>query len=117
MSRTRNSARIVLVTGLLTALAAPAMAEYQPYPPGSPPQGPQRGRYAHACFPAEQGGFLRIEWPGSGRWAVYNWPAGSNLRIFIGDEQAQWCWSPQLGTVYRPCRPNPNLTKPVQPGC
>ena len=128
MSAMRKSARTLVAAGLLAGLAAPAAAQYQPYPgqpypgqtyPGQqyPPQPGTRGRFAHACFPAEQGGYLRVEWPQSGRWAVYNWPPGSNLRIYIGDEQAQWCWSPQFGTATRPCRPNPNVTKPVQPGC
>jgi hypothetical protein len=126
MSGMRKCARALVVAGLAVGSAAPAAAQYQqpyqqPYPQQYqqpyPPQPPQRGRFAHACFPAEQGGYLRIEWPQSGRWAIFNWPPGSNLRIYIGDEQAQWCWSPQIGTSARPCRPNPNLTKPVQPGC
>jgi hypothetical protein len=95
--------------------AAPALAQYQPYQPGPPPG--SRGQFAHACFPADQGGYLRIEWTQSGRWAVFNWPAGSNLRIYIGPEPAQWCWSPRFGEMARPCRPNPEVTKPVQPGC
>lgn len=123
MAGMRKSARILVTAGLLAGLAAPVAAQYQPYPsqpyPGQPyPSQPgPRGRLSHACFPAEQGGYLRIEWPQSGRWAVYNWPPGSNLRIFIGDEQAQWCWSPRFGEVTRPCRPNYETTKPVQPGC
>jgi hypothetical protein len=114
----RKSAWFVAVAGLLAAMAEPAAAQYQPYPgqPYPPPPGP-RGRFAHACFPAEQGGYLRIEWPQSGRWAVFNWPPGSNLRIYIGEEYAQWCWSPQFGTATRACRPNPEVTKAVQPGC
>ncbi len=121
MSGIRKSVRGAIAAALLAGSAAPAAAQYQqPYPQYQqpyPPQPRERGRFAHACFPAEQGGYLRVEWPQSGRWAVYNWPPGSNLRIYIGDEQAQWCWSPQFGTVSRPCRPNPNVTKPVQPGC
>src|ERR687897_376611 len=90
MSPMRKSARIAVVAGLLAGLAAPVAAQYQPYPGQPyPPQPGPRGRFAHACFPAEQGGYLRIEWPQSGRWAVYNWPPGSNLRIYIGDEQTQ----------------------------
>lgn len=104
-----------LALGLaVLAGGAPAPAQYQPYQPGPPPG---RGQFAHACFPADQGGYLRIEWPQSGRWAVFNWPAGSNLRVFIGTEPAQWCWSPRFGELTRPCRPNPATTKPVQPGC
>ena len=126
MSRTRKSARFVMVAGLLAALTAPALAQQpypgQPYPgqpyPGQPGQpGPQRGRFAHACFPADQGGYLRVEWPQSGRWAIYRWPPGSNIRVFIGDEQAQWCWSPRFAEMARPCRPNYEVTKPVTPGC
>jgi hypothetical protein len=118
MSGMRKSARSVMVSGLLMGLAAPVAAQYQPYPGQPYPQQPgPRGRFAHACFPAEQGGYLRIEWTQSGRWAVYNWPPGSNLRIYIGEEQAQWCWSPRFGEVTRPCRPNYETTKPVQPGC
>jgi hypothetical protein len=125
MSGIRMSARCAIAAGLLAVSAAPSAAQYQqpypqyrqPYQQPYPPQPRERGRFAHACFPADQGGYLRVEWPQSGRWAIYNWPPGSNLRIYIGDEQAQWCWSPQLGTVARPCRPNPNVTKPVQPGC
>jgi len=111
--------KAMLAAGLLTALAEPVAAQYQPYGPGTPPPGqpPVRGRFAHACFPADQGGYLRIEWTQSGRWAIFSWPPGSNLRVFIGEEPAQWCWSPQFGTVARPCRPNPAVTKPVQPGC
>jgi len=123
MRRMRNSARIILVAGLLAGLAAPVAAQYQPYQqypqyqgPGQPGP-PTRGRFAHACFPAEQGGYLRIEWTQSGRWAVYNWPPGSNLRIYIGEETAQWCWSPRFNEMTRPCRPNYEVTKPVQPGC
>ena len=117
MSRMLRMAKIVVMAGALAALAAPVAAEYRPYPQQYPPQPGPRGRFAHACFPADQGGYLRVEWPGTGRWAIYNWPPGSNLRVYIGDEHAQWCWSPQFGTVARPCRPNPEVTKPVQPGC
>jgi hypothetical protein len=117
MSPVWKAARIVTVAGLLAAMAAPAAAQYQPYPQQYPPQPGPRGRFAHACFPAEQGGYLRVEWPQSGRWAVYNWPPGSNLRIYIGDEPAQWCWSPNFGEMTRRCRPNYETTKPVQPGC
>jgi hypothetical protein len=111
----RSMLRLALLAGPVVAAAAPALAQYQ-YPPYQPP-GQQRGRFAHACFPADQGGYLRIEWTASGRWAVFNWPPQSNLRIYIGDEPAQWCWSPRINELFRPCRPNPNLTKPVQPGC
>ncbi len=118
MSGMRNSARIAVMAGLLTGLAAPVASQYQqPYPYPGPPQPGPRGRFAHACFPAEQGGYLRVEWPQSGRWAVYNWPPGSNLRIYIGEETALWCWSPRFGEMTRPCRPNYETTKPVQPGC
>lgn len=118
MSAIRKSAKILVVAGLLAGIAAPVAAQYQPYPPQPyPPQPRERGRFAHACFPAEQGGYLRVEWTQSGRWAVYNWPPGSNLRIYIGDEPAQWCWSPRFGELTRPCRPNYATTKPVQPGC
>ena len=105
-----------LSLGLIAGAGAPASAQYQPYQPNTPPPG-QRGQFAHACFPADQGGFLRIEWPQSGRWALFNWPAGSNLRIYLGGEPAQWCWSARVGEMLRPCRPNPEVTKPVQPGC
>lgn len=75
-----------------------------------------RGAYAHACFPADQtSAFLRIEWPQSGRWAVYNQPYGSNTRVYIGPEPAQWCYSVRLADMLRPCRPA--FTQPVQPGC
>ncbi len=128
MSGMRKCARVIVTAGLLAGFAAPVAAQYGPYPgqqyPGQPyqgqptyPQQPGRGNFAHACFPAEQGGYLRIEWTQSGRWAIYNWPAGSNLRIFIGQEPAQWCWSPRFGELTRPCRPNYETTKPVQPGC
>ena len=118
MSGMRKSARVLVTAGLLAGLAAPVAAQYQPYPGQPYPQQPgPRGRFAHACFPAEQGGYLRIEWPQSGRWAVYSWPSGSNIRVYIGEEQAQWCWSPQFGTASRPCRPSPEVTKAVQPGC
>jgi hypothetical protein len=129
MSGIRKSARYVIAAGLLAGSAAPSAAQYQqPYPPYQqrypqqyqqpyPAQPPQRGRFAHACFPAEQGGYLRVEWTASGRWAVYNWPPGSNLRIYIGDEPAQWCWSSNFSEMTRRCRPNYATTKPVQPGC
>src|SRR5262245_40682910 len=116
MSWMLRSAKIMVMAGALAGLVEPA-AEYQPYPQQYPPQPTPRGRFAHACFPADQGGYLRIEWPGTGRWAIYNWPPGSNLRIYVGDDHAQWCWSPQFGTAARPCRPDPNVTKMVQPGC
>ena len=111
----RNLAKLVVVASVLAATAAPSLAQFQP-PPGPPQPGP-RGRFAHACFPADQGGYLRIEWPQSRRWALFNWPPESNLRIYIGEEPAQWCWSPRFGEMTRPCRPNPEVTKPVQPGC
>ena len=118
MSMIRKSARMLAAAGLLACTAAPVAAQYQPYPGQPyPPQPRERGRFAHACFPAEQGRYLRVEWMQSGRWAIYNWPPGSNLRIYIGDEPAQWCWSPRFGELARPCRPNYETTKPVQPGC
>ena len=101
--------------GLVIGAGAPASAQYQPYQPYQPPPG-TRGQFAHACFPADQSNaFLRIEWPGSGRWALYSWPYGSNLRVYIGPEQAQWCFSVRLNEVMRPCRPA--FTQPVNPGC
>ena len=87
--------------------AAPALAQYPP---------PTRGQFAHACFPADQtAGYLRVEWPQSGRWAVYNQPYGSQTRVYIGPEPAQWCYSVRLNEVLRPCRQG--FTQPVQPGC
>ena len=95
-----------LGAGVLGAVG-PATAQYPP---------PARGQFAHACFPADQtAAFLRVEWPQSGRWAVYNQPFGSNIRVFIGPEPAQWCFSVRLNEVMRPCRPA--FTQPVQPGC
>jgi hypothetical protein len=115
MSPMRKSARIAVVAGLLAGLAAPVAAQYQPYPPQPGPPQP-RGRFAHACFPADQAAaYLRVEWPQSGRWAVYNQPYGSNIRVYIGDEPAQWCFSVRANEVLRPCRPG--FTQPVQPGC
>jgi len=114
MSRMRKSAKVLVIAGILAGLAAPVAAQYQPYP-GQPPQPGPRGRSAHACFPAQQGGYLRIEWTQSGRWALFNWPPGSNLRIYTGDEPAQWCWSANFGEVTRRCRPG--FTQPVTPGC
>jgi hypothetical protein len=84
--------------------------------PAAAQYGPPRGPAAHACFPADQtAAFLRVEWPQSGRWAVYNQPFGSNIRVFIGPEPAQWCFSVRLQEVLRPCRPA--FTQPVVPGC
>lgn len=119
MSLKRKWAQAALIAGLVAGAGAPASAQYQPYQPYQPNQPPpgQRGQFAHACFPASQGGYLRIEWPQSGRWALFNWPAASNLRVYIGGEPAQWCWSARVGEMLRPCRPNPEVTKPVQPGC
>lgn len=103
----RNVMVAILGAGLLGAVG-PAAAQYTPPP--------TRGQFAHACFPADQtSGFLRVEWPQSGRWAVYNQPYGSNTRVYIGPEQAQWCYSVRLNEVMRPCRTA--FTQPVQPGC
>lgn len=111
MGRVRISAGIVAVAAVLTGLAESAAAQ-QPYPPQPQP----RGRFAHACFPADQtAAFLRVEWPQSGRWALYNQPFGSNVRVYVGDEPAQWCFSVRLQEVMRPCRPA--FTQPVVPGC
>lgn len=107
MTGLRKALILAATAGLLTVAQGPASAQYQP---------PMRGAQAHACFPADQNsGYLRIEWPQSGRWALFNWPYGSQLRIFIGPEPAQWCWSRNAGEVSRPCRPQ--FTQPVQPGC
>lgn len=107
MPAVRNIMVAILATGLVGAVG-PATAQYQ--------QPPTRGAFAHACFPADQtAAYLRVEWPQSGRWAVYNQPFGSNIRVYIGPEPAQWCFSVRLNEVMRPCRPA--FTQPVQPGC
>lgn len=114
MARMHAAAKLAMVAGLALCAAAPALAQYRPYPPGPPPG--TRGAYAHACFPAnQQSGYLRVEWPQSGRWGLFNWPYGSTIRVYIGPEPAQWCWSARLGEVARPCRPG--FTQPVTPGC
>jgi hypothetical protein len=110
MASTQALAKLAIAAGLAFAAMAPANAQYRPYPPGT------HGQYAHACFPADQrSGYLRIEWPQSGRWALFNWPYGSNIRIFIGPEPAVWCWSANLRELFRPCRPG--FTQTVVPGC
>jgi hypothetical protein len=128
--------RIVLTIAALAA-AAPALAQGLPNQidpgPGLPPQGgqpqppqppqggvpPQRAptpAAEMACFESVRDTvtYIRLEWRGEGRWAVFSWPARRTIKIHVGASGAHWCWAmPQnLNALYRDgCRDKGQLAR------
>jgi hypothetical protein len=69
-----------------------------------------------ACFPSSLGsGHLRVEWPDSKRWAIFAWPPGSTVQVYVGPERARWCWGKLAGDVQR-CIIDQKYTRDVPRG-
>ncbi len=69
-----------------------------------------------ACFSSALGsGHFRVEWPDSRRWAIFAWPAGTSVQVYVGAERARWCWGKQASDVQK-CIIDEKYTRDVPRG-
>ena len=124
MSGLVGVASILFASMLAYGAAAQGLAPSGPRENPETPSAAPGGRISDApashiaCFNADKtSGFLRIEWPQSGRWAIHSWAKGSRLHIYIGPPPAVWCWAAKLQAVMNGCVKEERFTKPVRTGC